>query len=352
MKLISYNVGCGDAFHIQYIGESGESRHIFLDMGFSRTYQIIKDEIKRLIKKTESIDALFLSHIHVDHIGGATKFIKDLSIGELPKNLVKKWVYNSPYKYKFETSNNNVGGVPCGVVYANLVYEYIYREHPLDIIDYTAGQIFDIDGMKVTILSPDTERLQQLRSKYEKGRPLCKSEDDEIGTEAGIAKNDYINKLEDFDINKFQEDTNIENSSSIAALFEYNGKRILWLADSVPSVIIDSLACLGYSEVNKLQCDIVLLSHHGSSKNNSAELFRMISSRNFLISSDGINKYALPNKETISRVVYTSSTFPIKLYFNNNNGNIPQLFKADNKEYIKSLCNVYFLDNNEVISIN
>ena len=78
----------------------------------------------------------------------------------------------------------------------------------------------------------------------------------------------------------------------------------------------------------------------------------MISSRNFLISSDGINKYALPNKETISRVVYTSSTFPIKLYFNNNNGNIPQLFNVDNKECIKSLCNVYFLDNNEVISIN
>ena len=89
MKLISYNVGCGDAFHIQYLGKSGKLRHIFLDMGFSRTYKIIKKEIESLIEKSECIDALFLSHIHDDHIGGVTKFIKDTLIETQFKNIVK-----------------------------------------------------------------------------------------------------------------------------------------------------------------------------------------------------------------------------------------------------------------------
>lgn len=79
MKLFCYKAKCGDAFHLQYEGESGMCRNIFLDMGYSKTYtQVLKGVISNIMGSSEQIDALFLSHIHDDHIGGASRFIKDI----------------------------------------------------------------------------------------------------------------------------------------------------------------------------------------------------------------------------------------------------------------------------------
>ena len=79
MRLLSYRAKCGDAFQLQYEGESGKRRNIFLDMGHSKTYtQVLKGVISNLVRASEQIDALFLSHIHDDHIGGASRFIKDI----------------------------------------------------------------------------------------------------------------------------------------------------------------------------------------------------------------------------------------------------------------------------------
>ena len=84
MRLFCYKAKCGDAFHLQYEGESGRCRNIFLDMGYSKTYtQVLKGVISNLIRSSEQIDALFLSHIHDDHIGGASRFIKIVLWGML-----------------------------------------------------------------------------------------------------------------------------------------------------------------------------------------------------------------------------------------------------------------------------
>ena len=79
MRLVCYKAMCGDAFHLLYEGESGKHRNIFLDMGHPKTYtHILRTVISRLVVTSEQIDALFLSHIHDDHIGGASRFIKDI----------------------------------------------------------------------------------------------------------------------------------------------------------------------------------------------------------------------------------------------------------------------------------
>ena len=173
----------------------------------------------------------------------------------------------------------------CGIVSGDKVYEYIQSHSPLDMCDVIEGMSFNIDGMSVTILSPDEYKLNLLREKYSKNRPLCKSETDEVSVEASNVVDDYATLLNDFNTNCFQEDISVENAGSIAALFEYVGKRVLWLSDSVPSVIIRSLFKLGYSEVNKLHCDAVLLSHHGSVANNSLALFKMIQCERYIISA-------------------------------------------------------------------
>lgn len=343
---------CGDAFHLQYDGESGRHRNIMLDMGHSRTYTtVLKDVISGLIRKSEQIDALFLSHIHDDHIGGANKFIKDIQLESIHKSVVCHWIYNAPRKYAVDMYHDNRNGVLCGIVSGDKVYEHIITNSPSDVNDVIAGQSFDIDGMKVIILSPDEDKLNQLREKYSNKRPLCKSETDQTSVEAGNVKDDYATPLLHFKPDSFQEDTNVENASSIAAIFEHKGKRVLWLSDSVPSVVINSLSKLGYSETNKIKCDAVLLSHHGSSGNNCLELFKIIFGERYIISANGINRHCLPNKETVARIVAASSDWPVSLFFNYCDGRLARMFKSDATDEFKSMLDLHYLTDGEVIEI-
>ncbi|MBR1889187.1 MAG: MBL fold metallo-hydrolase [Alloprevotella sp.] len=319
-------------------------------MGHPKTYtQVLKDVISGIVRTSEQIDAIFLSHIHDDHIGGACRFIKDIQMDCTLENVVGRWIYNAPRKYGIEKIRNEQNGVLCGIVSGDKVYEYILVNRPSDINDVTEGLFFDIDGMKVTILSPDVNTLNLLRYKYSNNRPLSKSETDEISIEAGGVADDYSVPLLQFKTDKFREDTNIENASSIAAIFEYRGKRVLWLSDSIPSVVVGSLLKLGYSETNKMQCDVVLLSHHGSSANNSLDLFKMISANKYIISADGINRHCLPNKETVARIVAASSNIPVSLYFNYDNGRLTKMFKSDALEDVRLMIDIHYLKDKEVI---
>lgn len=350
MRLLSYRAKCGDAFQLQYEGESGKRRNIFLDMGHSKTYtQVLKGVISNLVRASEQIDALFLSHIHDDHIGGASRFIKDIQQDCALRNVVCRWIYNAPRKYDVEQTLDNKNGVLCGIVSGDKVYEHILSQSPSDLCDIVEGMSFYIDGMTVTILSPDVNTLNRLRDKYSNKRPLCKLETDETSIEAGGVTDDYSIPLSQFKTDKFQEDTNIENASSIAAIFEYRGRRILWLSDSIPSVVVGSLSKLGYSETKKMQCEAVLLSHHGSSANNSLDLFKMISANKYIISADGINRHCLPNKETVARIVSASSKLPVTLYFNYDDGRLTRMFKSDNLEYMRLMTDVHYLKDREAI---
>lgn len=352
MKIICYRAKCGDAYHIKYEGDSGTTRNIFLDMGFSKTYSsILKDVLLSLLASSQKIDVLFLSHIHNDHIGGTLSLIKDIQNNVLPKDCVGCWIYNVPRKYKVDKVVEIEEGELCGIVTADKVYEHILLNSTDSVSDIIVGESFLFDGMKVIILSPDKAKLENLRNKYSNNIPLCRNEMDEISVECGSTANDYSTPLNMFDPTSFSEDCSIENASSIAALFEYANKRILWLSDSVPSVVVESLLKYGYSEINKLYCDIMLLSHHGSSSNNSLELFKMVEADKYIISSNGINKYSLPNKETIARIISSTRKIPVNIYFNYNDARLIQMFRADNPETLKKVVDIHYLKDMEEIEI-
>ncbi|WP_144282117.1 ComEC/Rec2 family competence protein [Chryseobacterium echinoideorum] len=202
-------------------------------------------------------------------------------------------------------------------------------------LDYTNySEQIDIAGMKITFLSPTIGKLKNLRDKYNivTSKPFELIEDESISEAVGVVKNDYQTKIIDFDIDKWKEDVNIENGSSISFITEMGGKKVLWLADSHPSDVVKSLLNFGYSSENKLKCELVKVTHHGSKGNNSNALYELIDCDNYIFSANGENKSKLPTKESIARILRSknrSITRKYKLYFNYDNDTLRSIFTSE-----------------------
>jgi beta-lactamase superfamily II metal-dependent hydrolase len=341
MELFCYQAECGDAIRIRYIGNDEKVHNIFLDSGYERTYRsVLRQEINNLIKAGENIDLWIISHIHDDHIGGVLKYIKSVEDGEI-ENIAKKWFYNPPrqnpvvFDMRQETSSSAMS-----IGQGDKLYSFLYQNKMLPIKDITIDlEPQDLFGMKIHILSPTSSIITELRDKYKTEIPFQTNEIDEISFAKAITQNDYNKGIEEFNLNEFNEDKSLENKSSISVLVEYQGKKIMWLADSHPSVVIESLTKKGYSTKQPLVCDYVILSHHASKGNNSTSLFDMIKCSKYIISSNGENKHSLPDKEVLARIVRNKNrdlSISYFLYFTYNTINLKSIFESDKKNSMKN----------------
>lgn len=305
-ELFFYQAECGDASRIRYFGNDGKYHNIFIDAGYRRTFKnIISSHVKQIQTIEESIDLWVVSHIHDDHIGGIEQFIKQVKTGE-SLDTTKKWFYNRPRRTNQSTEDKKSVSAPKSIRQGDILAKYlesIDKTPEEDII--SSIEPINLFGLKIHILTPSSEKLQKLRTKYESDPklPLEKQEGESISEAKRAIKDDYHIQLNDFDLSIWNEDDSVENGSSISLLTEYEGIKVLWLADAHPSDIVSKLNAMGYNSSNKIACDWVKVTHHGSKANNSDDLYSLIDCKNFLFSADGKNKHKLPTKESIARIL-------------------------------------------------
>ncbi len=333
MELFCYQAECGDAIRIRYIGDDQKPHNIFLDSGYERTFRnVLQYEINSLIQVGEFVDLWIVSHIHDDHIGGIIKYIKLINDDEY-EDLTQKWFYNPPRKYTPNVKNRSNISSAKSIGQGDILYDFLFQNKKLlksDIISNSENrQLF---GLKINILSPTTQILNELREKYNDGKILERDEDESISKAKSLQDFDYHLLLESFKLSNFEEDDSIENKSSISAIFEYENKKILWLADSFPSVIYESISNMGYSINNPLKCDFAIISHHASKGNNSSKLFNIITCNNYIISANGENNHFLPTKEALSRIIrnkYRDMKLTCNLFFTYDSSNLREIFLSD-----------------------
>lgn len=291
IKIEAIPMPYGDFFIVEYDGRSGAKHVLVLDMGTQAAY---REKGREALRRYEAIDLCVLSHIHDDHIGGALKYVDDVR-GGLSVPEIKQWWFNA--KRVFSPIQESKSSEPISVVQANRIAGYLSNHYDGKgwRNDIKRGGIFDFDGLKIYVLSPNEVNLSDMM-------PCPKEE--HIVESIGCKRNDYNSKVQDFDINAYEEDQNEYNKSSIALLLEYAGKRFLWMADAVPSVVVQSLRAIGCCEDNPMQCDYMTLSHHGSKGNTNLELLSLIRCNKFIVTGNGMNIYNLPNKETLARVIH------------------------------------------------
>jgi len=360
MEVTFYQSECGDSAKISFIGNDNKNHHIFIDSGYERTFRdCIRKDVEELIKNGEVIDYWIVSHIHDDHIGGVKKYIDYIQTREL-KDIVLNWIYNAPRVDNRINLGTATISEAKSIGQGDILYNYILSQnkHPKTNYNNDSNPI-DIYGLKIIILSPTRKKLFALREKYDlsKMKSFELLEGDSISEAVAAEKHDYHFKVEDFDLNRWEEDDSIENGSSISFITEFEGKNILWLADSHPSDVVKSLVKLGYSSEKKLICEWVKITHHGSKGNNNNELYDLIDCNNFLVSANGENNAKLPTKEALTRILrnqYRNTDLKYHFYFTYDNNTLKSIFNTDGEDiYVKyNFENIYLSNKINRFKIN
>lgn len=289
-----FQVNSGDCISLKYKGDDEKFHNIFIDCGYSGTFdRTLNKEIIDIKCKKERIDLFILTHTHQDHIGGITKFIRKYGQDDIVDRF---WFNGGRLLLNHETSNK---------VSVNQGYElekYLIQTGKQNIQKIIYGiENYKIFGAKIQIVGPRVEDLDKFLKSWNKDYSILSEK---------ITTNmcDWNMEIADFDLNKIEEDEDDDNKSSIALIFEINydnknSKRVLFLADSSPNVIAKNLSDMGYSKENRLKLDYVKLSHHASKGNTSDDLLNLIDCNRFIISTNGTNRDKFPHKETFARIL-------------------------------------------------
>ena len=180
----------------------------------------------------------------------------------------------------------------------------------------TAPEHLEIEGLKITILSPDAGRLGAMRDKWkEYRRQLARDEDGMRGRTRGrrpVALPIVVESL----IADGETDSEAPNGSSIAFVVEWKGRRILLAGDAHPEVLEASLTRLARAAgAARYRIDLLKASHHGSQKNTSRQLIQSMDCRHLAISTNG-NLHGHPDPEAIARFLHWTPDRERSLWFN------------------------------------
>ena len=301
---------CGDSIIISF-RDKDTIKNILVDGGVGRFYKTrLQHEIEEIKNKGQNIDLLIVTHVDNDHINGIIKLIED----DENNGCIKEVWFNSwtnfghkPIKLKHEgkeitaksSANLEKALGNLGIWNNEIIGQGIYRKY---------------DRAKITIVSPNEPQLENLRGYLDEEFPISESDD----------RKKSIDSLQK---RKFIENAKIPNGSSIAFVFEYykdeQTKRLLFLGDSFPSVVVDGLEKMNFiSDNKKLEVEYVKLSHHGSRENTSDELIKVIKCNNYIVTTKGCHNH--PNKETFARILKYHK--PLNIFFNHKTKQTENIF--------------------------
>lgn len=347
----------GDCILIEY-----EIRHfILIDGGYVDTYEKhLLPRLKTIAKQGGCLDLIVVTHIDSDHISGIVKLLEE---EESPIEFRSIW-YNgfrhiqSVAKVTFEQET---------IVHGNICKRQVQGEKPVSakqgctlsaLIErkginwngpFNGGPVmspnkFQLGDTILHILSPSKKEIDNIelfwKKRLIKDGLLSKAHSEEYWDDAfefslskekpgfhfhekKVSKSYNLLKLSE---EPYEPDISATNGSSISLVLETEGKRVLLLGDSHAETVIASLKAL-YGERNApYSFDAVKLSHHGSYNNNSPELFNLLSTSKWLVSTNG-EKYGHPDMETLAHIITKGEGN--KIYFNYNLPVCKELMKEE-----------------------
>lgn len=300
MRIGILKAGKGDSLLLSW-----EGNHMLIDSGIPSTLRKNRNPSLPPIK---DIEFYLLTHIDYDHIGGFLNFISKAQRKDLHPDLTFYGNTLDLIRYK----DNDEVGFHHGSALSDLLTTLKVKSKSL-----LEGDELFLKNIAITVLSPTLKHIKLLRDKWMAAEKELNKKDHSDEFVSTIKKKDKI------DINsaplEFLKNpiNDILNTTSIACLVEYKNKKMLMLGDAHPEIITGKLkAILKSQQTERINIDIVKISHHGSKHNTTVELLSLINCNRFIISTDGSRPYNHPDIETITKIIVNAINigFP-KIYF-------------------------------------
>lgn len=351
----------GDCFLISFGKTEEEKKHLLIDCGYVDTFQkYLKDDLIEIGKRGEPLEKLILTHIDADHIQGAIRLLKD---NKAEKFITIKEVWHNAYRHLHEQKEGEIDVKQERILQQIIRRGYYQNESKQGEQEISAEQGTTVGalllqgkyswnsdfnnqavcieqnpkveispGTNICLLSPDKQKLEKLKNLwsnelkrydanfnsgnsqlYDDAFEMLLSWEKEKAKVAPRQISATKETLEELLKTPFSEDDTATNGSSIALILQVQNKKMLFLADAHPSLIVHSL--YEYQKEGAIIFDLIKVSHHGSFGNISRELLNKIDSERYLISTNG-QKNNHPDKETIAHIVTKKADFHRKLFFN------------------------------------
>jgi len=358
-----YPADNGDCFLVT-LGEENR-KHILIDCGYSDTYHnYLKADLEELKKRGEKINLFIITHIDEDHILGAIAFIKD---NNKNKNIEIEEVWYNCYRHlQIDKNQKKLSEKEKGILKREIALgeSYVTRKSFSEISKtevsveqgstlgalllaggYKWNASFEgravsrdnvdkvkIDDVWINILSPNSEKLEKLKKEWIKKLTdkkwnfnitednlfddafefmmLMQEESQIERTDVSLDEKNIIKSVEKLIEGKINLDNSPTNGSSIAICIGYGERNLLFLADGHPDILERNIYNLGIEKF-----DLIKIPHHGSKKNMTLDLSKVLKSDKFLISTNGKN-HTHPDLETIAKLIYMHKDMKKDFYFN------------------------------------
>jgi beta-lactamase superfamily II metal-dependent hydrolase len=295
MKLKSYPAGKGDSFLVTW-NDAENSFHLLVDSGIPRTYGFIRPDLVA----TGKLDAVILTHVDYDHLGGYLKLVDDehlelsssypvyMNTPSLVLTLPEGDEVSLDHGVKLEEKLRQ-RGIVCQSLYSGM----------------SDSNVLNIKGLQIQVITPSKMVIDELLKEWTANKLYLKYKkeqegDDKVGRDLGkLSSYEEILLSPEF---VYPWDDDLINSSSISFIASYAERAVLFLGDANPELVADELEHLGFSEKKKLIVNYVKLSHHGSKHNSTKRLLSMIGCHKYIISTNGAGPNYHPDRETFVRL--------------------------------------------------
>lgn len=315
----------GDAIWVRW-GEKCSPYQMLIDMGTEDVGKVLRQKISALPEAQRIFEAIVVTHIDADHIGGLLSFFVD---SEKPPGVsVKDFWFNGYLHLDGRRSSSTLEKL--GAVQAERLTNWLISQpwntlldggsicrregEPLKVIELAGG-------MRVTILGPTVQRLKELKPDWEKEIRIATQKKEQARSASGLEpmganlslELPSTQSLKKLAKQKPLQDTRTANGSSIVLLLEYDDKRILLAGDAFAKDLVEAVT--HFSPHLPLQLAAFKVPHHCSRGNISEQLIATINCQNWLISTDG-SRHKHPDDEGIASILHYGKYSPANLLFN------------------------------------
>lgn len=302
----------GDCFVLSY-GENGKTFRLVVDAGVGKT----SERLERVLKESDEAvwELLVVTHVDLDHIGGALELLEDASIAGRFQDV---W-FNG--RQHLDPAGTESLGVKDGIALqkrlseAGLPWNQAFQGGAVCVSPNgePVKKILSGSGATLTILSPSAMELARLRTLWD---TFVRAERKRPQAEAAAAIPPHLESMGGGGLEiaalaaaTSRPDKSATNASSIAFIFEFAGRRILFAADAHADVLCRAGA---WMSADDRRVDLFKLPHHGSAGNVTTALMATFPSSKFAISTNGGHDH--PDDVALARVVTASPA--AELYFN------------------------------------